>query len=170
MNSRTPHRTEDGCGPDTENAFFWIIDLLEETGTEYRVSGGLAARSYGSKRTLADIDIEVPTAALALLAEKTTPYVKEGPSLHSDASWKIMLLTLLYGRQVIELSGLPALIFNKKTRRWDVLGDDIGRVSKWPIFDRIVPVVTLAELIEYKTKLDRDVDRDDLSQLSGARA
>src|SRR3989344_101702 len=168
MSSKMPYQREDGCGPDAEHAFHWIIDVLEESGTEYRISGGLAARSYGSKRPLADIDIEVPVAALPLLAERARPFVKQGPSLFVDASWKIMLLTLLYGQQIVELSGLPAMIFNKKVGSWDALGDDIRRVSKRRIFGQKVAVVTLAELIEYKIKLDRDVDSDDVSQLSSA--
>lgn len=158
----------DGYGPDAERAFQWIIDLLNSTGVEYRISGGLAARSYGSSRPLADIDIEVPRAVLPLLAQKTKPLITREPALFVDASWRIMLLALLYGEQIIELSGLPAMIFNVDSGKWDVLGDDIRCVDRREIFGRIVPVVTRSELIEYKTKLDRDVDRDDVLQLSKA--
>mgnify|MGYP001612639666 CR=1 FL=1 len=44
---------------NTKEAFLWIVGILKNNDVPFRISGGLAARLYGTKRKLADIDLEI---------------------------------------------------------------------------------------------------------------
>ena len=44
----------------TKEAFEWIISILRNHKIPFEIIGGFAARLYGSRRMLADIDIDIP--------------------------------------------------------------------------------------------------------------
>lgn len=44
----------------TINALKWIIKILNSKNIPYQISGGFAAKMYGSIRPLNDIDIDIP--------------------------------------------------------------------------------------------------------------
>ena len=43
---------------DTAGALFWIVKILKKHKIPFHISGGFAAKLYGVKRDLADIDID----------------------------------------------------------------------------------------------------------------
>ena len=63
---------------DTEAALRWIVRILQEGNIPFQITGGFAARMYGSMRALADIDIDVAGNRLNELAELVKEYSKYG--------------------------------------------------------------------------------------------
>ena len=45
---------------NTQAAFHWIVNILKTHNIPFHVAGGLAAKSYGAQRELADIDLDIP--------------------------------------------------------------------------------------------------------------
>lgn len=150
---------------NTEAAFHWITDLLENQGIQYRISGGFAARAYGSKRELADIDIEVTDENVYALADHVRLYIIYGPERYKDANWDLALMTLRYEGQEIDIAGVGASIFDQEARKWVSLAGNLDRSNPMEVYGKTVPVETLEALIAYKTKLSRDVDKEDVGRL-----
>lgn len=148
-----------------KEAFNWIIDILENEGIEYKISGGLAVRAYGSERELVDIDIEVATDDLEKIFQKTKEFATYSPQLFTDENWKLYLLTLNYKGQDIDINGNIAEIFNKKSGEWEKYTGDLNDFNKIKIFDRVVNVDSVNSLIDYKSKLGREVDLQDIEFL-----
>lgn len=150
---------------NTEKAFHWIIDILEEYHIAYKISGGLAARLHGAKRELADIDIELADADVIKLAHEVKPFIVFGPTRYKDENWNLELMTLEYEGQEIDIAGIEALIFDQKMRGWVACPGDLTTVEIKEAFGRRVPVESLQTLISYKTILGRDVDLEDIREL-----
>lgn len=154
---------------NTEKAFRWIIEILEQHYIAYKISGGLAARLHGAQRELADIDIEVADADVAKIAEEVRSYIVFGPTRYKDENWDLELMTLEYEGQEIDIAGIEAMIFDQKTESWVACPGDLTTIEVKEAFGRQVPVESLQTLISYKTMLGREVDREDIKQLQAIR-
>ncbi len=151
---------------NTEKAFIWITDILEKKRIKYKISGGFAVRIYGSNRELADIDIEVADEDILLVKKEVEEYIIYGPKRYLDEDWNLNLMTLNYADQEIDIAGIDAKIFNKKTKQWENLSSNLDTIEIKEIFGKMVPIESLKSLINYKTRLGREVDVDDIKQLS----
>ncbi len=147
-------------------AFHWIIDILEKTRTPYQITGGLAAKVYGSDRELADIDIDIPEDHLGSLVPWVIDFLFFGPQQFKNETWDLMLMRLDYKGQEIDLGGaFRARVFDQISGEWVVVSSDFSTSEQKEIFGRMVPVVAKSFLIDYKTKLGRDVDLIDIANL-----
>lgn len=152
---------------NTREAFHYIVDLLEGNNIPYKITGGFAARLYGSTRPLADIDIDVDEVALPLLASLTEKYTIDKLGNYTDAHWNLSLITLCYAGQEIDLGSTSSNIFNQQTQTWEAHHGNLANHTKLSVFDKIVPVETKSALMAYKQKLAREVDIIDIEQLGG---
>lgn len=125
--------------------------------------------AYGSTRPLADIDIDVPDESLAVLAELLAGRVVSGPARYRDGEWDIMLLTVNYAGCEIDLGGVPgAKVFDRSARSWVPLATDLESAVRLKVFGVEVPVIARDALIAYKRRLDRDVDRMDITAMESS--
>jgi GNAT superfamily N-acetyltransferase len=151
---------------NTRVAFRWIIAILRNHKIPFRISGGLAANAYGSKRKLADIDIDIPSRSFGKVMPDVSKYLIFGPERYRDKEWDLLLATLKYKSQEIDLCGAGTTkIFNKTTGKWERLDADLSNSYKTRIFGKVVPIVPKDELIAYKSKLLRKVDIADLKSI-----
>ncbi len=150
---------------NTEKAFLWIIEILEENNIPFKISGGFAARAYGVNRELADIDIEVNDKDILLISDKVKTCITHGPYRYKDDNWDLELMTLQYEGQEIDITGIGARIFNKENGVWNNSSTDLNNYELIEIYGKKVPVEKIDSLIAYKTKLSREVDVEDIRQL-----
>lgn len=148
-------------------AFQWIVTLLQKYHIPFQITGGLAAQAYGSKRELADIDIDLPEDRLADLLPEVKDFATFGPAQFQDEHWDLQLLTLEYQGQEIDLGGAyQTKIFCAKKKEWVPCPSDFSKSIQKIVFGFKVPIISKEELIQYKTMLGRDVDKVDLAALS----
>ena len=146
-----------------EKTFCWIVEILNKNNISFVVTGGLAAKSYGSRRTLNDIDIDIPDNALETVASEVKPYIIFGPSHFKDKKWDLMLMTLNHNGQEIDLSGGDTLkIRHPETGEWRKSPTNFLDFEKREIFGVTVPVITKMDLVEYKSMLDGNHQKVDI--------
>ncbi|MBI4020434.1 MAG: hypothetical protein HY367_03815 [Candidatus Aenigmarchaeota archaeon] len=147
----------------TKEAFRWIVGILRKHKVPFMVFGGLAAELYGSRRPLADIDIDVPETGFQRIMSEVGDYLVSGPGIYKDRNWRLMLMTLKYKGQVIDIAGKEhTRIFDHTRKMWLPLHSHFSHV-KWKYSSGLrVPVMLESELIAYKKEIWRRVDRADV--------
>ncbi|MEK7586030.1 MAG: MazG-related protein [Patescibacteria group bacterium] len=151
---------------NTEGAFRWIVGLLQKHSIPFQISGGFAARLYGSKRDLADIDIGIPDDRFDDLYPEVKQYIIYGPEHYLDDEWDLKLMTLKYENQEIDIAGRDEVkIFDKSKKVWVPAHRDLTVSEDMEVYGIVVPVIPKKSLISYKSKIARDVDLEDIRQL-----
>ena len=150
----------------TEEAFKWIIGILKGHGVPFKITGGFAARLYGSDRPLADIDIDILNEKFDEVLPEVNDYIIWGPERLLDNNWDLLLMTLQYGGQKIDICGAEGKLRNHKTGEWKNFTTDFSKSETKEVYGILVPVITREDLIEYKQVLGRDVDRQDVEALT----
>lgn len=147
-------------------AFRWLVGVLETQGIPFAITGGLAARSYGSPRELYDIDLDVPDDCLPRLAAAVAPQIVFGPHRFQDAEFDLLLLTLRYAGQDIDRCGADSgKIRDRQTDAWVECPSALAGAEPREVLGIIVPVINKASLIAYKKCLARDTDLLDVAAL-----
>ena len=151
----------------TKEALKWIVSILRKNNIKFEISGGFASRVYGSKRKLADIDIEVSDKAIPKIQKLTKKYIIYGPKEYKDKTFDLQLMTLKYRGQDIDICGKDSeKLYNKKEKRWIKETTDLFRAKIKKVYDLFIPIVPLRDLISYKKEIGRDVDKRDVRDLS----
>jgi hypothetical protein len=144
----------------------WITQLLAKHNITYQITGGLAAKVYGSERPLADIDLDLPNEAITKILPDIENHLVYGPSRYQDLEWDILLATLNYHGQLIDLSGADdGLLFDKQNEKWVTCEVDFKKINRCLMDGIQVPVIAKNELIKYKSSLRREVDLLDISAI-----
>lgn len=151
---------------NTKEAFLWITDILEKNNIPFKINGGFAARIHGCTRELADIDIDVPQESIDLIAKETKNYITYGPGQYKDENWDLKLLTLEYEGQEIDIASAEAKIFNPESNKWEDCNDDLDDKIIKQVYGKTVAVELIDNLIEYKQRLARECDLEDVRQLT----
>ena len=151
----------------TKKAFYWITMLLDQHHVPYRLSGGLAAKVYGSNGALADIDLDIDELSIPpSFFHEIDPYIIYGPERYMDESWNLWLTTLQYEGQMIDLAGTHhTSIFDVNTKRWVPFETDFNDTEELMVFRKKIRVIRKKELIAYKSKLGRKVDLLDIAAM-----
>jgi len=148
-----------------KRALKWIKSVLEHAGVSYQLSGGLAAHAYGATRGIADIDIEVHDDAVWQLAPLLKGVTIAGPRQYKDESFDLLLLTLEYKGQKIDISGIDSeRVHDMRTNEWVETKADLSKAVRRHVLGVTVPVIPEEKLEEYKKHTLRKVDRQDITQ------
>jgi hypothetical protein len=149
----------------------WIVELLQRLKVPFQAVGGLAATAYGARRPLADLDFYVPTGRLEEVAASAAAHVVRPPMRFQDESWDLTFMTLGYHGSRIELGGADsARYFDRRAGEWREARIDFDLSVERTVLGVRVPVIPLEQLIDYKRRLDREVDRLDVAKLVSANS
>jgi hypothetical protein len=152
---------------NTAEALKWIVGILEKHSIAFRISGGFAAKAYGSSRELADIDIGMKENHFPEIIEEIKEYIISGPELYKDEEWDLFAATLSYQGQEIDLYPISELkFFNKKENQWEDLKHTFSDIVFKEMYGVRVPLISKLNLIEYKNKLKREVDITDVKEMA----
>jgi hypothetical protein len=134
----------------------WILSILRVKNIDYQITGGLAANLYGSKREIYDIDLEVSDSDVYRLSKICREYIIYGPNRYVDEHFDLLLMTLKYRDQLIDVCGIDNMSIGGERQNIDLSSAvDIGDYR----------VVSLGDLVSYKKLLCRDVDLIDIRNI-----
>lgn len=137
----------------TKEALHRIVWLLRAHHIPFQITGGFAANIYWSKRPLADIDIDLPDKYIFDILPEVKKYVIYGPEHYHDGKFDMLLATLKYKWQEIDLGGCSdEQIYNKKHKHWENLQTNFKKITRKKVFGLMLPIIPKEELIKYKSK------------------
>jgi len=149
-----------------ETALRWIVGVMRDFGVPFLAAGGLAARAYGAHRDLVDLDFYVPGKYLEALAKAAGNLLVRPPSHLKGELWEIEFLAMEHEGIRIELAAAEgARYFDRKAGVWRDARVDFRGASHLRVLGVEIPVMPLADLVDYKRALDREVDRADLAEI-----
>jgi len=150
-------------------ALDWIVGLLNRHNVPYQIVGGLAAKAYGAKRPLVDIDIYAPLEQARAALEEMRPYIIREPLPHLSASWDLVYMALDYQGVPIEIGDSSAnpRFYNRRDQRWEDQPIHYANSNIMTVYGVAVAVMPKDELLSYKAMLDREVDHLDIQEIAG---
>lgn len=161
-------------GSDWRSALRWVVGVLERASVPYQVVGGVAAVLYGSHRTVADVDVDIPLSAENW--SKLRPELVRGtssitgPADYSDDHWRMRHVEMVHAATgvVVELGNAEVEMFNSSTGEWQRHAANFRASVPVPVGDGGPPVLVIPklELLAYKAKVARDVDLIDVDHLT----
>lgn len=152
-----------------KSALKWIMAILRKKHIPFQIAGGLAAIAHGATRPLADIDIDISEEDFPQILDEISAYIIFGPARYKSKYWDLVLVTLNYKGQAIDISGAyTTKIFNKKRKKWQKIKTDFNKTEIKKVFGLTVPVIARDALINYKAILNRKVDQIDVQQIRDA--
>jgi hypothetical protein len=150
----------------TEEAFQWIINILNKNKIPFQIGGGFAVVIYGGAREVWDIDITLPTNKLIDLLPHVVKYITHELKEHHDENWIFTGMTVEYKGQEIDLVGAQGKKYlDNKTQTWITFENDFSTSEYREIFGLTVPVMAKERLLAYKKNLSREVDILDVQTL-----
>ena len=151
---------------NTEEALKWIVGILHQENIPFQIAGGFAARLYGSDRPLYDIDIEIHDEDFGKLLAFVKEKIIYGPGRYKDETFELLLMTLQYDGQAIDISGCDSdMIFNQETKAWESCGTDITKAVEQEAYGVKIPIIAWQNLIAYKKKIRRPTDLEDIKNI-----
>lgn len=151
----------------TLDALTWIIDILNKNKIQYQITGGFAAKLYGSPRDLNDIDIDISEKYFPTILPYISQYITYGPARFTDNKWDLDLITLNHKGQEIDIGGIDTLrISNKERTKWISYPDFIFNTLDIEVEGMFLKVIHPKELIDYKKELDGEHQQLDIRATS----
>lgn len=154
---------------NTEAAFRWIIGILNSHHIPYQISGGFAAKIYGSSRPLNDIDIDIPDEYFPLVYEEVKDYLVYGPDWYADSKFESLLMTLFYKGQEMDITGATSgRMSDYSETTWLPYPCDFNNVTYKEVYGIEIPVIPRERLVAYKKEMKGDNHVFDLQAISSS--
>lgn len=92
-----------------------------------------------------------------------------GTSAYRDDYWDLEFMKIEYGGYDVELGGAEgAQFFDRLEGRWRKANISFTESIPRSILGVVVPVMPVDQLLDYKIRLGREVDEDDVNQIRAA--
>ncbi len=152
--------------PKTISALKFLTKLFTEKNIPYQITGGFAAKIYGSKRSLNDIDVDIPEDRFKDTLSIVKPYITYGPDYFEDGKWYTYLITINYEGQEIDIGGAyETKITNQARTEWINYPIDFSKSKMIEVEGIELDVIDPQSLIDYKKHLDGEHQIEDINAI-----
>lgn len=154
---------------DIAEALRWITGAFRAAGVACQLVGGCAARAYGATRPLHDIDFYVPGGQLQSVLPHVQAHLTFGPERYEGERWRLVYLKARYRGMLVEVADAETTsFFDQKAQNWAKAEVDFAASVSRSVCGVDVPVMPREQLIAYKRRLNRRVDRQDIREMREA--
>ena len=151
-------------------AMAWLADLFRDQDVRYAAAGGLAARSWGATRPLVDLDCFVNGEDLGRIETDLAPYVVRPLTKLTDDHWDLSFMRLEYAGIPLELSVAEGARYREAaTGEWHDACPTFSACPERELLSVKLRIMDRDDLVEYKRRVDRAVDRADVTAIERAQ-
>jgi hypothetical protein len=151
-------------------ALRWVSGLLEGCAIPFQVTGDAAASAHGATRRIGSIELFVAAEHVPALLRSAEAHVVDYPWRRMDEAWDRVALALSHDTVTIDVCVVEAARFKEAaTGGWvDAAIDPQASVSM-RVLGVDAPVMPREPLLDQKRQVDREVDRQDIRDITAAR-
>ena len=142
-----------------------IVRRLRGNHIPFQITGGLAAKAYGVKRPLYDIDIDIYKRDIPRVRKLFKHFIKKDFYHLQVENFDIYLMTLKINGVNVDISQAEESYVIGKSGIKTKIETDLSKVELIEIDDLELPIQNKKVLIKYKKILSRDVDLEDVTQI-----
>lgn len=150
-------------------ALRWTCGLLRDCGIPFQVTGDVAAVAHGGTRPVRHVEVFIAAAHVPALVRQARDRVADYPWRRRDDAWDRVALSLVHDGVTIEVCIVEAASFREAaTGEWRDAAVDPAASVTMTVWDVETPVMPRERLVDQKRRLDREIDRQDLRDITGS--
>ncbi|MBK5097457.1 MAG: hypothetical protein JJE01_06720 [Gemmatimonadetes bacterium] len=150
-------------------AMAWLADLFRDQDVRYAAAGGLAARAWGATRPLVDLDFFVHGEDLDRIETDLAPYLVRPLTGIRNDHWDLSFMRLEYSGIPLELSVAEGARYREAaTGEWHDACPTFSACPERELLGVKLRIMDRDDLVEYKRRVDRAVDRADVAAIERA--
>lgn len=151
-----------------KEALLFLTGKLKENSVAFQVTGGLAAKVYGSTRPLYDIDLEVSHLDIQKVRVIFKDYIVDDFYHLQDNVFDIYLLSFKIDGVNVDIGQVEENYFTSPSGERKRIDSDLSKAVIIDVDGISVPVQDKGELLEYKRFMSREVDLKDIFDIENA--
>ena len=174
MTATPPGGARTGAGSPADSgaaaaALSWTCGLLRACGIPFQVTGDVAAAAHGGTRPVRRVETFIAAAHVPALIRHARDRVADYPWRRRDDAWDRVALSLVHDGVTIEVCIVEAARFREAaTGEWRDAAVDPEASVTLTVWDVETPVMPRKQLVDQKRRLDREIDRQDLRDITGS--
>lgn len=150
-------------------ALHWVRGLLDGCGIPFQLAGDVAAMAYGATRPAQRLELFIPAEHVPALIRAARETVVDYPWRRLDDTWDRVTLSLSHDGVTIDVCVVEAARFREAaTGAWRDACIDPAASETLRVWNMEVPVVPRQQLLVQKRCVDREIDRGDICDITGA--
>ena len=152
-------------------ALRWVCGLLDECAIPFQLTGDVAAAAYGAARPIRSVELFIAAEHVPALLRGAAEHVVDYPWRRREDVWDRVALSLSFDGVTIDVCITEAARFREAaTGSWRDAAIDPRASVTVKVRGVEAPVMPREQLLDQKRRLDREIDRRDLSDLAGEDA
>ena len=150
-------------------ALRWVCALLDECAIPFQVTGDIAAAAYGVARPIRSLELFIAAEHAPALLRRAEEHVVDYPWRRRDDAWDRVALSLFFDGVTIDVCIAEAARFREAaTGAWRDAAIDPAASVTVQVRGVEVPVMPREQLLDQKRRLDREIDRRDVRDITGS--
>ena len=152
---------------NVDATFLWVCELLQKENILFQISGSVAAIAHGANRSIDEIDLFVSAAQFPKVFRLMVNYVVDHPWRRVDAYWDRITLSLEHSGTRVTVSVAEGAQFREAaTQEWLETEVDLEASETMMVSGIEVSIMPRDQLLNQMRRLDRDIDRKDIRDIT----